>query len=282
VAPAISRVQDAVAEGDRSLDQRTELPHWRATVYPTAFEATITFVVPRHAESEHAPVELTEDERAQQNHERATRRAITESRRYMVANRLRYMWVLTFAVGLHGAEGRRECMQRVAAFVQALRRELGSFAYWYSPELHPDGHGWHVNLFVPKRLAHHHVRELWGHGHVWVSDWAKDSRVVDARLGFVDALRLGAQYGCKYASKDWGEDVLAGGAHRYEIAQGFRPRAITVIADSAGAGVRFASVCFGGRRPDRLWSSSESADWDGPPVWCLSWSATDKVRCRDG
>lgn len=263
-------VNPVAAEGGASLDQRTELPYWSATVYPEAAEATITLVSPGVRE----PVELDldDEERARRNHERATRRATTESRRFMVANRLRYMWVLTFASAQQGAESRRECMREVAAFAERLRARFGKMPYWYSPEIHPGGHGWHVNFFIPKRLPHREIQPLWGHGIVWVKDWARDSRVRGAGVTFIDALRLAAQYGCKYASKDWSEEVLHGGAHRYEIAQGYKPRSISVRADSVGGGLRFAASFFGGRHPDNIWRSDESDDWDGPPVWCVSWS----------
>jgi hypothetical protein len=121
---------------------------------------------------------LEEDERRARNHERATKRAIGASRRYLVANRLRYMWVLTFeGDGLHGPEGRAETMLQVAAFAERLTAATGRQPYWYSPELHPGGHGWHVNFFLGRRIKHARLQQLWGHGHVWVKDWATDSRV---------------------------------------------------------------------------------------------------------
>lgn len=265
-------IEAPAAQSAASLDLRTQLPYWQATVYPDACEATITLVVPGTGTD--APVsDLSEEERQRRNHLRATRRAITESRRYMVANRLRYMWVLTFATGLHDSEGRRKCMREVAEFAERLRASVGRLPYWYSPELHPGGHGWHVNFFVGKRLAHHEVEQLWGHGFVWVKDWLKDSRVrAGEGVTLVQALRLASTYGCKYASKDWSEEVLAGGAHRYEVAQGFKPKAQSLRADTVGSALRFAASYFEGRQPDTIWCSSESDSWDGPPVWCVSWA----------
>jgi len=276
----VTPVPVAAAEGGRSLDQRTELPYWRATVYPDAGEASVTLVIP-HGRSED-PSSLTDEEREQKNHARATRRALTGSRRYMVANRLRYMWVLTFATALHGADGRQECMQQVAAFVERLRAHAGRLPYWYSPELHPGGHGWHVNVFVAKRIPHADVERLWGHGHVWVKDWIRDSRVRNAGVSFVMALRLASQYGCKYAAKDWSEEVLAGGAHRYEVAQGYKPRSCSMRVDGVGAGLRFTASFFGGRYPDAVWRSTDCEGWDGPPVWCLSWSTLPAAEIGDG
>lgn len=271
MARVVTPADTPAAEGGRSLDLRTELPYWRATVYPDAAEATITLVVPGVEAAESI---LSDEERQRRNHQRATRRAITESRRFMVANRLRYMWVLTFESSLQGPDGRRECMGRVAEFAERLRVETGRLPYWYSPELHPKGHGWHVNFFVARRIRQADMVRLWGHGFVWVKDWVRDSRVrPGGGLTLVQALRLASTYGCKYASKDWSEEVLAGGAHRYEIAQGFKPRAQSLRAETVGAALRFASSYFAGRHPDSIWRSSDCDSWDGPPVWCVSWSS---------
>src|SRR5947199_8838743 len=95
---------EATAEGGRaSLDQRTELPQaeWVVSVWPDAGEASVTRRVPDEGDGSSWSA-LSDDERDRRNYERATARAKVESRRYLVANRLRYMWLLTFAVGLHG------------------------------------------------------------------------------------------------------------------------------------------------------------------------------------
>jgi hypothetical protein len=213
------------AEGVRSLDLGTQLPsagHWLAKGYPQAGEASIAYVGTGGGSEESAWSQLEADERRSRNHKRASQRAKGETRRYLVANRLRYMWVLTFSgEGLHGPEGRAECMRRVAAFAERLTAAFGRQPYWYSPEIHPGGHGWHVNFFVRHRLNHGRVETLWEHGHVWVKDWTQDTRIKSLGLPVVAAIRLGATYGCKYASKDWSEEALAGGAHRYEVAQGY-------------------------------------------------------------
>lgn len=270
----VERVPAAV--GGRSLDLGTELPargHWLARAWPQAGEATVAYVPTGSGVGESFWSRLDEDERQAKCHERATKRAKGSARRYMVANWLRYMWVLTFPMpGLHGAEGRAECMREVAAFAERLRVEFGRQAYWYSPELHPGGHGWHVNFFIGRRIKHHHVERLWGHGHVWVKDWVKDSRVKGLPVPLIVAVRLGAIYGCKYASKDWSAEVLVDGAHRYEVAQGFQPDEHTERLATLAEAMAFAHACFGGHLPDETWSSDQSEDWDAPPVYCLRWT----------
>ena len=214
--------------------------------------------------------DLDEQERQARNHRRKNRRATVESRRYMVSNRLRYMWVLTYeGTGLHGAEGRAECMRQVAAFAERLSAKFGRRAYWYSPELHPGGHGWHVNFFVARRLPHADIEELWGHGNVWVSDWTKHRRVKGLGLPLVIAIRLGAVYGCKYASKDWSEEVLAHHAHRYEVAEGFGPDEHADRFATLAEAFAMVRGLFGGAAPASVWSSADSPDWDGPSVYCL-------------
>ena len=273
------------AGGGRSLDLGTELPargHWLARGWPQAGEATISYVPTGAGVGESFWSRLDEDERRSRNHERATKRAVGATRRYMVANRLRHMWVLTFADGLHGPEGRAECMRQVAAFAERLTAAVGRQAYWYSPELHPGGHGWHVNFFVARRIKHAQVETLWGHGFVWVKDWAQDSRVKGLGLPLVVAVRLGATYGCKYASKDWGEEVLVDGAHRYEIAQGFQPDEHAERLATLSEAMAFVHELFGGHLAADVWSSDQAEAWDAPPVYCLRWDDGLDDRPPDG
>ena len=289
-ASAIPQGSPSVAAGGRSLDLRTELPlkgHWLARAWPQAGEASLCYIATgatggeanwfladgfEDQEDDVEALEALEVERRARNHERATRRAAGSSRRFMVANRLRYMWVLTFEEGLHGVDGRAECMRRVAAFAERLTAKYGRIPYWYSPELHPGGHGWHVNFFVGRRLPHGVVEGLWGQGFVWVKDWLKDSRIASFGLPLVVAIRLGALYGCKYASKDWSEEVLSGGAHRYEVAQGFQPDEHVERLATLAEAMAFVVAMFGGHTAEHSWCSFDSPSWDGPAVYCLSWT----------
>jgi hypothetical protein len=276
----------SAAVGGRSLDTGTQLPargHWLARSWPQAGEATVSYVPTGSGEGGSFWSKLDEEERRARNHERANKRAVGAARRYMVSNRLRYMWVLTYPMpGLQGPEGRAQCMRDVAAFAERLMATCGRRAYLYSPELHPGGHGWHVNFFVSGRIKHELVKSLWDHGHVWVKDWTQDSRIQSLGLPLVVAVRLAATYGCKYASKDWSEEVLAGGAHRYELAQGFQPdenaeRYATLAEAWADVHRR-----FGGCLPSRMWSSDEAPDWDAPPVYCFTWIDGLDDRPPDG
>lgn len=273
-----------------SLDHRTQLvdalvghharlaPYVVTTLYPGCGEAVVCQVFPRpplDPEAAVLPPVAVDPEVAWQ---RANIRARSRSRRYIVGNRLRFMVVLTFAgEGLHGAEGRAAVMAEVAQMVRRMRAEVGDFPYWYSPELHPGGHGWHCNLFLGQRLAHADLTRWWAHGHVWAKDWTRDTRVKAAT--FVERLRAGATYGAKYAAKDWDAVQLAGGAHRYEVAQGYEPVAVIAEVRSVAAGIALARSYLGGSV--REWRSSTDDDWHGPEC-AVVFAGTQRGRRTTG
>jgi hypothetical protein len=215
---------------------------------------------------------------------------MSPSRRYIVRNHLVYMWVLTFADGLHGPEGYEECKRLVAQFVrEQLRPALGgeAFPYWYAPEPHPakkgsketcdrddcpcEGHGWHVNLFINRKPKHEVVKRLWGHGHVWVSDWSKQTRGFKSSRR--DCARRAASYGTKYATKDFGAGFGEhySGLHRYERSQQHNPaRSVSQHnewRDAYGAAVQE----FGGEVPAFTLRSDELAEYSGAPFWWMQW-----------
>jgi hypothetical protein len=226
---------------------------------------------------------MSNDEREAENAQRAVRRARGEMRRYMTSNNLRYMWVLTLAGdGLHEAEGRREVMRRCGVFARRLREALGgeAFPYLYSPELHPKGHGWHVNFFVPMTISIELVRALWAEvestgeapcGFVFVSDWVAKVRRRDRSMSVRSAVRAAARYAAKYASKDWSAEVLAGRQHRYEVAEGFAPAKVCRWSSRREWVEQSLLVIFGGEIPCEIWRSDDAKDWIGPPVFTMRW-----------
>jgi hypothetical protein len=66
------------------------------------------------------------------------------------------LWILTFA---QRRDDRRDVLAEVAAFADRLRVSNNGerSPYWYSPELHPGGYGWHVNFFIPFRFNHERI-----------------------------------------------------------------------------------------------------------------------------
>lgn len=199
---------------------------------------------------------------AESNRERASRRARTRLRRYAVGNRLRYLWVLTFAP--RASDGLQEYdLSRVKRLVaewvkRGLRAELGyAGAYVVGFERHKSG-AWHVNVLVGEFLAHDGIESSWGRGNVWVSKF-------EGRLGesMRDAARRAAAYVAKYVTKEFAD--LPPGVHRYELAQGFQLREVRVFALSAsglleecGGEVvyRFdAPAADSGRGPPIVWAA---------------------------
>jgi hypothetical protein len=227
----------------------------------------------RHAERDRQKSE----EEKNLNWQIANGRAGTRSRRYFVSNQLRYMWVLTFA---ERWTNRRLVMAEVSYFARRLRVERGgeSFPYWYSPELHPGGHGWHVNFFNGFWVTHDEIASLWANGYVWVTDFAKSmSGPKGEPLGLCrtprDGLRRAASYGCKYAQKDWSPEHVGALNHRYEVAQGFAPASVSGwIEDPLDAEVILEElVADEDRRWIKRWSSSNEESWTRPPVWTWRW-----------
>jgi hypothetical protein len=207
----------------------------------------------------------------------ANGRAGTRSRRYFVFNRLRYMWVITFAESNYD---RRAVMTEVSEFARRLRtfRDGVAFPYWYSPELHPGGHGWHVNFLVSFRVPNADIATLWNHGFVWVTDFAQSvSGPKGEPLGFCrtprEGLRRAAHYGCKYSQKDWSPDHVGAQNHRYEIAQGFAPKNVgTWVRGPKHAEELVADLIPPeDRRYLKQWDSNDMADWVRPPVRTWRW-----------
>jgi hypothetical protein len=204
----------------------------------------------------------------------ADRRARREIHRYCVANRLQYMWTLTFAASEWDVDTAR---QAVAVLVDGLRRHLGvTFPYLYVFELHPgteenpDGHGLHVHMAIPKFVRHEVMTELWGHGHVWVTGPKRRG------LAAAVAARSTARYLAKYVGKAL-EENHSFGRHRYEKAQGFAPERQRVRRWNLADGIRFVIERFG-RQPEHVWSSEEDPAWLGPPC-CKMWFSPE---CPDG
>ena len=277
------------AEGGRSLlDLRTQLvnpsrPHlqtsgWKFTYWPGCGEASLVIVTsgPTRSRGSGDRTALCDDA-AELHWQIANGRAGTRSRRYFVFNQLRYMWVLTFADSHYD---RRAVMTEVSEFARRLRtlRNGVAFSYWYSPELHPGGHGWHVNFFISFRVPHAEIEALWNHGFVWVTDFASSMNGPKGEpLGLCrtprEGLRRAAHYGCKYSQKDWSPDHVGAQNHRYELAQGFPPKKVgSWVRDPKHAEELVADlVPLENRRFLQEWDSNDVADWARPPVRTWRW-----------
>jgi len=279
----------AIAEGGRSLlDIRTQLVDstgplirdsgLKFVYWPGCAEATVCYIAPgSRLERQLGRARPKSEEDAALLWQVANGRAGSRSRRYFVTNRLRYMWVLTFA---QSRTDRRAVMAVVAVFARRLRTLHGgaAFPYWYSPELHPGGHGWHVNFFIATRVEHADVESLWGQGFVWVTDFASSLKGPKGEPLRVtrnprEGLRRAAHYGCKYAQKDWSPEHVGRQSHRYEVAQGFAPVSESVWIEWAAEGEGLVAELV---PPDewhnvQRWNSSDDPEWKRPHVETWRW-----------
>jgi hypothetical protein len=188
------------------------------------------------------------------------------------------MWVLTYPG--EGQYDRSTVMSEVSEFARRLRivRNGENFPYWYSPELHPGGHGWHVNFFIPFRIAHSQIEGLWDRGWVWVVDYGTALHGAKGEpLGLCrtprDGYRRAAHYGCKYAQKDWSPEHVGAQNHRYEIGQGFSPKKIAQwVQNPLEAEALVADlVPVEERRYLQRWDSNDEPEWLRPPIRTWRW-----------
>jgi hypothetical protein len=232
---------------------------------------------------------LDEDVRQELNAGRSAARSRSRLRRFVVANRLTKMWVVTLAEGLDGEDGYGELVSKLAGFLRRVRRDFFQgrpMPYLWSIEPHPGGHGWHANVLLPQRfIDKRQMQRCWGHGNVWFTDFTKDrtdpfgrpingkpaasGSAAPARTARAGSRRA-AGYVAKYVTKDFGRTDIGDNRHRYDVAQGFQPREVTSrhltfngARDTLRAHPAFLSI-------EHRWSSEDQADWPGWPceaVW---------------
>jgi len=200
-------------------------------------------------------------EREKKNRDRANRRAKKQLRQYVAKNRLTRMWTLTYSEITPKQQVKRD----VNAFMDEWRILKGgeAFPYAYVLELHADGERWHVHVAVPKEyMDKHRLQAAWGHGLVHFDDSRRGTRRgVSEREG---ARRL-ASYLAKYMGKSLGDDRERG-EHRYEVAQGFAVRRVSMRFATLDGAVRWLSGQDGGGWV-LAWMSSDIDQWDGPVTW---------------
>jgi len=235
--------------------------HWSLSLYPEAGEAGGCYVAPRRPL---ATGGRFDPERAELE---AVRRARGKVRRYCATHRLNRFVTLTYAGA--GCHEPLEVRRHVGEFFKGLRRELGgkSFPYVWAPEWHPGGHGLHVHFAVGRYVRQTLIREVWGHGHVFV----KLIGDLPVGSGALEESRISARYLAKYMSKNVGERRVPG-LHRYEVAQGFQPEPILCYGDSAEDVIGRAST-YMKRAPCRVWRSWEQEGWTRSPAYWCEWAS---------
>lgn len=242
-----------------SLDCRTKLARgrWRVKLFPDAAEAVVTrrrADGPRDSFAPYPAEAATFDS--------AGARAKRQVRRYCAANRLAYLWSLTYA-----GEGTRDhalVRGHVRGFFRRLRMVVGRrFPYLWTTEWHPGGHGLHVHFALGEYVAQPAVAAAWGHGIVFVRGpkrkvYGQDAREQGRRVG---------RYVGKYVGKS---PAAPSGKHRYEVAQGFQPQERLFAAHDLVAAVDLACAEMGGP-PARIWDSASDPNWAAGRLIWLGW-----------
>lgn len=206
-----------------------------------------------------AALRRRQEERAASNRARAIRRARTKMRRSAVANRMVYLWTLTYAVE---PATRDAVIRDIQRFFKRLARELGKTVNRIAVVETGDLNGrLHVHFVTDSRLDWTMMGRVWGHGYVLYRDYTKRHGKGAA------AARKAAGYCAKYAGKAL-ED--GHGRQAYLISEGLDVgKRHTRFLDSSEA-LAFAVMVLGGDADAVL---SFSDDWDGhegPPAWYFS------------
>jgi hypothetical protein len=195
----------------------------------------------------------------------AARRARGKIRRYCAGNRLNRLATLTYAgEGNHDPYVLRE---HLGLFFRRLRTGLGGdpFPYVWVPEWHKSGHGLHAHFAVGRYVKRSAIEEAWGHGFVHIK-LIGDLPVGTGTLG---EARRAAGYLSKYIGKGF-LDESPPGLHRYEVAQGFEPKAVRVTGRHLGEVLGRAAALMGSDAA-YVWQSQVAEGWKGPPAVWASW-----------
>jgi hypothetical protein len=186
-------------------------------LYPTAGEATVTHAPARSRGAAGARRPLGDGLPSAPCVAHGTR-AKGRIRRYTRANRLRFLWTLTYG---KEPRSRKQVTQDLRRFFRRLAATFGRLPLAVVIETGSATGRLHVHFAAPRFLSYEKVKRAWGHGIVDVGDPRKlPGRVPPRRL---------AAYLAKYVAKQAGEVAQdnpkdrAKGEHRYLVTQGFTP-----------------------------------------------------------
>ncbi len=206
---------------------------------------------------------------AEQNAARNARRARSAIRRYCCANRLRRHAVLTYAEATFDlAQVRRDLLE----LFRKLNQLQGAGAAVAVAEPHPEGHGWHIHVALPRYLHRGTLAALWGHGHVSISL----HRAAD------DTPAQLSGYLAKYLAKTLDEDDLPegftadqlrqSGSHRYWLQPGWQPLLLRYYHRSYGSAWVTLRAVFGGAKAAAAVLSTQVQGYCGPTWYWFAWA----------
>lgn len=244
-----------------SLEVGTQLAAGSVSIYTDCGEATWTASqgAPRAERGEDDQGDpsgwstLPPEDRAQRNRKRAARRARTRIRRLACANRMTYLWTLTYAVE---PGSRDEVVTDLGHFFKRLNRALGGRPARIAVIEKGSTNGrLHAHFLTNSRIPHAVLTSAWGHGYTFVRHHGR---------GHSSARRVAA-YAAKYAGKDIAEGYS--GRQSYLVSEGLTVgRCVKRKVSSSDALWMAAQLLEAG--PDAV--LTRSADWDdydGPPAW---------------
>ncbi|KQP24386.1 hypothetical protein ASF38_16150 [Aeromicrobium sp. Leaf272] len=137
------------------------------------------------------------------------------------------------------------------------------------PEWHKTDHGLHAHFAVGRFINRSQLVAAWPHGFVHIK-LIGDLPVGSGRLS---EARVAANYLSKYVAKSFDDDRdRVSGLHRYDLAQGFQPVAISIGGRSAADVLAQASRHLDAS-PAQVWNSDEAESWDGPPAVWAQWGS---------
>jgi hypothetical protein len=242
---------------------------WVLNLYPGAAEAGGCFVSSRPRVSSVRGGPTADPERARVE---AGRRARGRLRRYCAANQLNRLGTLTYAG--QGCHDPRQARADVGSFFRALRSEVGgaAFPYVWVPEWHKTDHGLHLHFAIGRYVQRRKIESAWGRGFVHIKllgDLPQGS-------GPVQEARKAAGYLSKYVAKSFNDEQAQhrrpAGLHRFDVAQGFKPKVVRLSGTSADDVFGQASDLMGSI-PALRWSSADVEGWQGPPAIWGQWAA---------
>jgi hypothetical protein len=233
---------------------------WFLALYPEAGEAGGSFRGLDRPRAGSGALWEPEPDRAL---DEAARRARGKVRRYCAANGLNRLGTLTYRG--EGEHDPRVVRGDIHGFFRELRRGPGGepLPYLWVPELHKTGHGFHVHFAVGRYVPRSLIEGAWGRGFVWIH--------LLQGLPVGSGVRHEARGAARYLSKYLGKGMAgAGGLNRYDVAQGFQPRAEPITGRTEEAVVAEACGRMGGP-PARRWRSETQEGWRGPQAVWMQW-----------
>jgi hypothetical protein len=245
------RLPGVAVGGAPSLELATKLvcpfeACWILGLYPEAGEASGTFLARTQPNRDGRPSGPALDpDRASSE---AARRARTKVRRYAAANRLDRLVTLTYRGA--GQHNERPLRHDLGVFIRALRTALAgrSIPYVWVPEWHKTDHGLHAHVALGRYVRRSLIEDAWGHGFVHIKRLARDEAA-----GTLASSRRAAGYLSKYIAKTFDHPRTAR-LHRYEVGQGFLPRAERITAPTWQEARQLAAKAMG--RPPSIASLS--------------------------